>query len=133
MAQITRDKVDLDLNSARRASQISGLHAGEDGIKRGMPCRVDSNGEVVRSNASADDANAQVDGFAARDANEGEPITLMGIGLRMQYNAAGDLTPGDTLYVAAADGELDDTSTTGDANGVARAVSSTDIVIIRLN
>jgi hypothetical protein len=132
MAQITRDSVDFDLHSVRHAPQISGLHAGEDGIKTGMPCRVDSSGEVVRSNGSADDADAQVDGVAARDADQGEPVTLFGEGVRAQYNKAGNLTPGDTLFLAAADGELDDTSTTGDSTGIARAISSTDVIFNNL-
>ena len=132
MAQITRDSVDFDLHSVRHAPQISGLHAGEDGIKTGMPCRVDSNGEVVRSNGSADDANAQVDGVAARGADQGEPVTLLGEGVRAQYNKAGNLTAGDTLFLAAADGELDDTSTTGDSTGIARAISSTDVIFNNL-
>jgi len=132
MAQVSRDRVEFDLNSVRRAPQISGLHAGEDGIKKGMPCRIDSNGEVVRSNGSASDVNAQVDGFAARDADAGEPITLIGEGARIRYNKAGNLTPPDTLFLAAADGELDNTSTTGDSVGVARVISANEIVIQNL-
>ncbi|WP_103030022.1 hypothetical protein [Salinibacter altiplanensis] len=132
MAQVARNSPDLDLKSARKAPQLSGLKAGAD-LETGMPVRVDSNGEVVPSNASADDANAQMDGIAARPATAGEPITVYGPGVRLQYNRSGSLTPGSTLFVAAADGELDDTSTTGDSTGVARAISETDIVILRPN
>jgi len=132
MAQVSRDRVEFDLNSVRRAPQISGLHAGEDGIKKGMPCRINSDGEVVRSNGSAADVNAQVDGFAARDADAGEPITLIGEGARIRYSKAGNLTPPNTLFLAAADGELDNTSTTGDSVGVARVISPNEIVIQNL-
>ncbi len=129
MAQITRDKVDFDLHSVRHAPQISGLHAGEDGIKKGMPCRVNASGEIVRANGSADDVNAQVDGFALRDADQGEPLTLVGEGARIRYSAGGNLTPANTLYLAAADGELDNTSTTGDSTGIARVISSEEIMV----
>jgi hypothetical protein len=132
MAQITRDSVDFDLNSVRRAPQISGLHAGEDGIKKGMPCRVDANGDIVRSNGTNADVNAQVDGFALRDADQGEPLTLAGEGTRIRYSKAGSLTPPNTLFLAAADGELDNTSTTGDSVGIARAISSEEIIVQNL-
>jgi len=129
MAQITRDAVEFDLNSVRKSSQISGLQAGEDGIKKGMPCRIDSNGEVVRSNGSVADVNAQVDGFALRDADQGEPITLAGEGTRIRYSKSGSLTPPNTLFLAAADGELDNTSTTGDSVGIARAITAEEIIV----
>lgn len=129
MAQITRDDVDFDLHSVRHAPQISGLHAGEDGIKKGMPCRINSNGEIVRANGSADDVNAQVDGFALRDADQGQPLTLVGEGARIRYNKGGNLTPPNTLYLAATDGELDNTSTTGDTVGIARAISAEEIIV----
>lgn len=133
MALVTRSGVNIDAKSARRAPQLSGLVAGEDGIKAGMAVRVDSNGEVLMSNASADDVNAQCDGIAARDADSGEPITVYGVGIRLQYDDGGGLTPPNTLFVGATDGRLDNTATTGDATGVARVVSSTDIVFERYN
>jgi len=129
MAQITRDAVEFDLNSVRKSSQISGLQAGEDGIKKGMPCRIDSNGEVVRANGTNADVNAQVDGFALRDADQGEPITLAGEGTRIRYSKSGSLTPPNTLFLAAADGELDNTSTTGDSVGIARAITAEEIIV----
>lgn len=129
MAQITRKNVTVDANSARVAPQISGLVAGEDGIKKGMPCRVDSSGEVVRSNGSAADVNANVDGFAASDADTGDAVTLYGPGTIFQYGES--LTEPNTLYLAAADGELDNTTTTGDATGIARVISPKEIIVLR--
>jgi len=132
MSEIAKDAVEFDLNTVRRANQISGLHAGEDGIKKGMPCRINSDGEVVRSNGSAADVNAQVDGFAARDADAGEPITLIGEGARIRYNKGGNLTAPNTLFVAATDGKLDNASTTGDSTGVARVINSEAILVQNL-
>lgn len=129
MAQITRKNVTVDANSARVAPQISGLVAGEDGIKAGMPCRIDSNGEVVRSNGSAADVNANVDGFAATDADTGDAVTLYGPGTIFRY--AEGLTEPDTLFLAAANGELDDATTTGDSTGIARVISSKEIIVLR--
>lgn len=130
MSQITRKNVTVDANSARVAPQISGLLAGEDGIKAGMPCRVDSNGEIVRSNASSAGDEANVDGFAATDADTGDPVTLYGAGTRFQY--AESLTKGATLYLASANGELDDAPQPGDPDGVAVAISGKDIVVQRV-
>jgi len=132
MAEISKDAVEFDLNTVRRANQISGLHAGEDGIKKGDVCRIDSNGEIVRSNGSAADVNAQADGIAMRDADEGDPLTLAGQGARIRYNKGGNLTAPNTLFVAATDGKLDNTSTTGDSTGVARVINSEEILVQNL-
>lgn len=131
MALVDRSGVNFDANTATKCSQFT-LPAGED-IDAGALVRVDSAGEVVQTNASVDDANAKVDGIASRQANAGEPVTVYGQGQRLRYDDAGSLTPGATLFAAATDGRLDDTATTGDGTGVARAISTTDIVLSAKN
>jgi len=132
MSEISKDSVEFDLNSVRKSSQISGLQAGEDGIEKGDVCRIDSNGEIVRANGSADDVNAQADGIALRDADKGDPLTLVGEGARIRYNKGGNLTAPNDLYVASTDGKLDNTSTTGDSVGVARVINSEEILVQNL-
>lgn len=131
MALVDRSGVNFDANTATKSSQFT-APAGED-IDAGALVRVDSNGEVVQANGSADDASAKVDGIASRAANAGEPVTVYGEGQRLQYDDAGGLTPGATLFLAATDGRLDDTATTGDGDGVARAISTTDIIFAAKN
>jgi hypothetical protein len=41
------------------------------------------------------------------------------------------LTPGDKYYIGATAGRLDAAATTGDAVGVAQAITSTDIRVTR--
>lgn len=84
-------------------------------------CRVNSFEEIVLSNASNDDASAEVDGFANHSASQGETLILSCHGAEMQYDNA-PLTPGETLYLAETDGELDTAPTTGDSVGIARAL-----------
>jgi len=115
------------MGQALHAPQIPDVLAGED-LAIGAPCHIDHGGLVRLSNATNADADAAVHGFAARNAKAGEPITLLGIGTRFHY-AAGTLTPGTPLYLAAADGRLDDAPTVGDPTGIAFAVDDSDIVI----
>ena len=121
-----------DGSTAQYAPQIADLIAGED-ILACAPCRIDgSTGMVYMSNGTAANANAGVDGVSARSAKTGQPITLFGHGTRFRY-ANKTLTPGQRLYVAATAGRLDDTATTGDAVGVAKAITDSDIRVIRDN
>ena len=107
--------------------EIRGLDAGES-IERGQVCRVNPGGKIILSNASNDDASAEVDGFANHSASYGETLTLSCNGAEMEYDNA-PLTPGETLYLAETDGELDTAPTTGDSVGIARALESDRIKI----
>lgn len=131
MAQVNRSDVNIDAESARRAPQLSGLLAGENGIKRGMPCRVNSSGAIVRSDATSAGEAAKVHGFAATDADNGDPVSLYGEGTRFRYDGDGGLTEGQTLFLDANPGELNTAPQAGDPDGVAVAVSSKDIVVTR--
>ena len=121
----------MDTGTAQFAPQLSGdLYAGE-ALLVAAPCHIESDGKVYMSNATAANADAVTLGFTPRATASGEPVTLFGIGTRFRY--ASGMTPGDTLYLGATDGRLDDAATTGDAEGIAIAVSATDIVIVRNN
>lgn len=132
MALVTRDSTaSVDALSAMRAPQIAGdLYAGE-ALDAVAPCYVKSDGLVYMSNGTAANAAAACDGFTPRAVASGQPVTLFGPGTRFRYAAAGTLTPGATLFVGATAGRLDATATTGDADGIAHAVSDTDIVVTR--
>jgi hypothetical protein len=133
MALVTRAAdASPDASTAQFAPQIPDLIAGE-AIDPVAPCRIDaSDGMVYMSNGTAADANARVDGFSARKAAAGQPVTLLGHGTRFRYAASG-LTPGARLYVGATAGRLDDGATTGDAVGVAKVINATDIRVVRDN
>ena len=130
MTLITRSTTaGIDISSAQFAPQIPDLIAAED-LAIAAPCHIlAADGKVYLSTATAADADAALDGFAARAAKAGEPITLFGIGARFQYGSG--LTPGATLYMGATDGRLDDAATTGDAAGVAKVINATDIRVTR--
>lgn len=131
MALVTRaTDANFDPISLLHAAQIPGLRAGED-IDVLAPCYIkQSDGLVYMSNATAANEAAKVDGFAPRACKAGQPITLFGRNTRARYAASG-LTIGATLYVGATAGRLDTAATTGDAVGVARVISATDIRFIR--
>ena len=119
----------LDASTGMYAPQITGLMAGE-ALDIAAPCYIkSSDGKVWMSNATAANEAAEVVGFTPRAVASGEPVTLFGAGARFRYGAS--LTPGDIYYIGATKGRLDTGATTGDSGGVAMAVTSEDIVIIR--
>lgn len=131
MALVTKaTDASIDTVSAQTAPQRTGLVAGE-ALAALAPCVLKSDGLVYMCNGTAADADAQFDGFTPREYASGDTnVTLFGIGTRMRYAASG-LTPGAKLYIAATDGRLDTATTTGDAVGVAKAYSATDIRVTR--
>jgi len=131
MALVTKaSTISFDANSIGNGNRISGLIAGE-AIAVGDLCRVHSDGTAMLTNATALNATAQVWGIAATAAAAGQPVTLLGEGVRIRY--ASGLTPAATLYAGATAGRLDTAATTGDAVGVAVCLSATEIIIIRAN
>lgn len=131
MALVTKaSDASLDAASAAYAPQRSGLTAGE-ALDALAPCVIDpSDGLVYMCNGTAANARAQFDGVAPRAYASGDTnVTLIGIGLKMRY--ATGLTPGNKLYLGATAGRLDTATTTGDAVGIAKVVSSTVIRITR--
>lgn len=131
MALVSKSaKAQIDVVSAQHAQQIAGnLYAGE-ALAPIAPCRIHTDGLVYMSNATAANADAQIDGWTPRAYAVGEAVTLFGRGVRAKYSD-GALTPGQTLYIHTVDGQLNDTPTTGDPTGVARAINTEDIRFIR--
>lgn len=130
MASVTRDpNASIDASTAMFAAQITGLIAGEN-LNACAPCYVKAaDGKVYQSNGVAVAEAAKFDGFAARSALAGQPITLYGVGTRMRYGNA--LTPGTDLFVDAVAGGLADAATTGGTTAIARVVDTTDIRVTR--
>jgi hypothetical protein len=130
MALVTKSsRASMDASTGMYAPQISGLIAGED-LDPVSPCRIGSDGKVYMSNGTADDAQASFAGFCPTKVLAGEAVTLFSLGARFRYGSG--LTPDSTLYIAATKGRLDTAATTGDAVGVARVLTATDIQITRI-
>lgn len=129
MALVTRAAdASVDASTAMLAGNIPDLIAGED-LEIG-PCYIAATGKVMASNGTAAGAAAGCHGFCARSVKSGQAVTLLGPSTRFRYAASG-LTPGAKLYIGATAGRLDTAATTGDATGVAFAISATDIVVSR--
>lgn len=124
MALVTRSSnARVDASSAQFAPQISGDYFAGEALDAVAPCYIKaSDGKVYMSNGTAANEAAKCDGFTPRSYLAGETVTLYGPGTKFEY--ATGMTPGDTLYVGATAGRLDTTATTGDAAGVARAISA---------
>jgi hypothetical protein len=120
----------MDATTGMYASQITGLLAGEDLLCAAPVYIKSSDGKLYLSNGTAANEAAEIVGFTARAAKAGEPVTVFGVGARFRYAASG-LTPGDKYYIGATAGRLDTAATTGDAVGVAQAITATDIRVIR--
>lgn len=130
MALITRSaNASMDVSTGQYAPQITGLYAGED-LDVAAPCYIKtSDGKVYMSNGTAANEAAETIGFTPRAVKNGQPVTLFGKGTRFNYGSG--LSPGDRYYIGATAGRLDTAATTGDAKGVAQAITATDIRIIR--
>ena len=130
MALITRaSDAQVDMNSALFASQVPDLVAGED-LDVVAPCYIkSSDGKIYMSNGTAANEAAETIGFSARAVKSGQPVTLFGKGARFGYGSG--LTPGDKYFIGATAGRLDTVATTGDATGVAIALTAKDIRVIR--
>lgn len=131
MALLTRSAdASMDVSTGQFAPQITGLVAGE-ALDVAAPCYIkSSDGKVYMSNGTAATEPAEIIGFTPRAVKIGQPVTLYGNGARFNYGTG--LTPGDRYYIGATAGRLDDTATTGDAVGVAQAITATDIRVIRM-
>ena len=130
MALVARNAdAGIDMATASVAPQISGLIAGED-LDLCAPVYIAAaDGKVYMSDGSAANEAAGIDGFTARAVKQGQPVTMFGAGTRMGYGTG--LTPGAVYYIAATAGRLDTAATTGGLVPVAKAITSTDIRVIR--
>ncbi|HEU4588148.1 MAG TPA: hypothetical protein VFS11_05855 [Gemmatimonadales bacterium] len=129
MATVPRSGASYDVSTAAFALHVSGLLAGE-ALVAGDAVYIKSDGKLWKSNGTAVNAAAACIGFAAGDTDAGEACTVFGIGSRWRYDKAGGLTPGANYYIAATAGRLDTAATTGGLVPVAKAVSTTDLILI---
>ena len=119
----------VDPMTAQYAPQIADLKAGSD-LPLGACCYIDINGLAQLCDATAADEKGSFHGVTGRSVKSGEPVTLLGPGTRLLYDAAAGLTPGMQLFLdVLGTGSLIDTAQTGDTTGVAVALTTTDIMI----
>jgi hypothetical protein len=78
------------------SNSLAGSHAGEQ-IRAGDACYVGENGRVYRSNGARPDHTADVRGFAATDARQHQPVTLV-FDITMRYGE--QLRQGASLYLS---------------------------------
>jgi hypothetical protein len=134
---VRRASITVETRSAQHAAQIPaslGVVAGT-AISGGMPCYIGTaDGKVYPcqgGTAASSDAYA-LDGWAGKDYQADEPVTLWGKGVIFQYGT--DLTPGAALYFGTAVGGLAGTAA-GTAvavtSPIAKAISSTHIRVTR--
>lgn len=102
---------------------ISGLLAGE-AIAAGDACYIASDGTVMKSNGTSANAAAKVDGFAAREAGQGEAVTLV-FDVNFRYGAG--MTPGARIYLFTTAGLIGDAATTGGTAPIGFVVDATRI------
>lgn len=133
MALVTKiTNITVETMSAINASQIPaslGLVAGE-ALDAAAPCHIKaSDGKVYMSNGTGANEAAKTDGFTGKSYGLSQPVSLWGAGVIFEYATA--LTPGQILYIGATAGRLDTAATTGDAVGVARAITAKHIRVTR--
>lgn len=120
MALVTvSSKASPEVGSIQRSAQFIGT--ASENIALGAPCYMHTDGTIKQADGTAANAKAVLLGFAVRQANSGEPVTLHGQGTVFYYTDTA-LTPGAILYIAATAGRLDTAATTGDAVGVAQVL-----------
>lgn len=121
MALVTKSaRASVETGSAQRSPQVVGI-AGEN-IGLAAPCYIDNTtGKIFQADGTAANQKALIAGFAVRQANTNEAVTLHGVGTMFHYSDT-VLTYGAKLYVAATAGALDTAATTGDAVGIAQVM-----------
>ena len=127
-AVVKSTKAGYDAISAQKCINISELIGAGPGTAFAKldPVYIDSDGKV---RPSIDDTSAvKFDGFAmsANDSDGGLPVTIMGLGLIMEWLEDSDsYTPGTLLYAGAAN-QLE---TTG-RQAIAMAITDKEIIVI---
>lgn len=124
-------KASIDTSTGLVNQPITGLIAGENIANCDIVYIKASDGKVYRTTAAAANEAARMAGIAPRQANAGEPVTILpGPGQVAKYSDQ-LLVPGAILFLAEGAGALSTTATTGDAVGVAQAIDSTNIRLTR--
>lgn len=102
----------------------SNLKAGA-AIAAGDACYIASTGLVHPATGAANNAAAQVDGFAAAAAAAGEAVTLL---TDVDFHYGSGLTPGARYYLSGATaGGLDTATSTGGLIAIAKAIDATRV------
>jgi len=118
------------MDGIQHIQTLAGLLAGE-ALDVVAPCYIKAaDGLVYMADATAVNEKCNVIGFTARAIALGEPVTLFGQGTRFKYSD-GLLTKNMILYMGATKGCLDDAASVGDSFGLAVAVTTSDILILR--
>lgn len=106
----------------------SGFYAGE-AIGAWDACYMNADGKVYRSNGTAVNAAAVVDGYAAQPYAAGDPVTLYW-GVHCAY--ATGMTPGTPYFLSGTvPGGLDTVASTGGTQVVARAIDATRLFVTK--
>ncbi len=127
MAVVTKSlKASFDAVQALTVQQLTGdIFAGET-LPIASPCYIKSDGKAYLCNGTAADAKVVVDGWTGKEYRTGEPVALLGRGMRYHYSD-GALTPGQGLYLGTTAGTLDTAATIGGTAVVARAINTKDV------
>lgn len=103
----------------------SGLKAGE-AIAAGDLVYIASTGRVMKSNGTAANAAAKVDGIAVKAAASGEAVDVYR-NVEVRYGAG--MTPGTRLYLQTTAGLISDAATIGGTDPIGFVVDATRIYI----
>lgn len=110
------------------------LRAGED-IDPLAPLYVkSSDGRLYMASGAANNEAAEVIGFSTIAYKQRDPVTVYRENTIAYYSddfSADGVEPGDKLFVSGTKGRLDDTATTGDAQGVAVVLDNHNIIVTR--
>lgn len=123
MAEVTKGNAapSVSTPSPGFEQRLTGLLAGEN-IAQGDACYIASTGFVMKATGAAANAAAKVFGFAAKAADNGEPITLMrGVNIAYKPLVTGTpVNPGVDLFLSGTvAGGLADAASTGGTAAVA--------------
>jgi hypothetical protein len=131
MSDVTKTSVlGIDTNSAMRCVIVSELFAGE-ALAKLDAVRIDSDGTVMKavSTQCTISGEADFDGIVDRVYATGQPVTIFGQGVVCRY--ATGMTPGMPLWVSSNAGLLSDAKVASADEPVAKAISATDIKVIK--
>jgi hypothetical protein len=110
------------------ASLTDPLIAGAN-LAAGRACTIRSTGLVHEATGAADDANAIIHGWTAKNYFAGQPVTLFD---EVNFEYGSGLTPGAQLYLSATlTGRLNTVATTGGKQPCAFVVSPDKIHVMR--
>ena len=115
--------------------EIKGLAGASLGA--GNACYIGASGEILQSSSAkyigdftGTAGRTNFDGIAVRDVVSGDAVTLFGRGSVIGGFASG-MTPGAALWISGTGGILSDAKIATQDAPVAKAISATDILIIR--